>query len=68
YAKGDAFMINGNTGNWDRLTGYYDLSQPGSDFGFRTYVAAVPEPETYAMLLAGLSLMGGIARRRKLAA
>ncbi len=27
--------------------------------------AAVPEPETYAMLLAGLGLMGFIARRRK---
>ena len=27
--------------------------------------APVPEPETYAMLLAGLGLMGGIARRRK---
>lgn len=26
---------------------------------------AVPEPETYAMFLAGLGLMGGIARRRK---
>ena len=26
-------------------------------------VAAVPEPESYAMLLAGLGLMGGIARR-----
>lgn len=28
-------------------------------------IAAVPEPETYAMLLAGLGLMGGIARRRQ---
>jgi len=28
-------------------------------------VAAVPEPETYALLLAGLGVMGGIARRRK---
>ena len=27
-------------------------------------VAAVPEPETYAMMLAGLGLMGFIARRR----
>jgi hypothetical protein len=25
----------------------------------------VPEPETYAMLLASLGLMGAIARRRK---
>lgn len=28
-------------------------------------VNAVPEPETYAMLLAGLGLMGVVARRRK---
>lgn len=29
------------------------------------YVAAVPEPETYGMLLAGLGLMGFVAARRK---
>jgi hypothetical protein len=28
-------------------------------------VAAVPEPETYAMLLAGLAVVGWAARRRK---
>lgn len=28
-------------------------------------VTSVPEPETYAMMLAGLGLVGGIARRRK---
>jgi hypothetical protein len=30
-----------------------------------TRVAPVPEPEFYAMLLAGLGLMAKIARRRK---
>jgi hypothetical protein len=29
-----------------------------------THVAAVPEPETYAMMLAGLGLLGFVARRR----
>ena len=28
-------------------------------------VGAVPEPETYAMLLAGLGLVGALARRRR---
>ena len=28
-------------------------------------VAAVPEPQTYAMLLAGLGLLGWVARRRQ---
>lgn len=32
-----------------------------------TAVTAVPEPETYAMMLAGLGLIGAIARRRKAA-
>lgn len=31
----------------------------------QTVLAAVPEPETYAMMLAGLGLMGFVARRRK---
>jgi hypothetical protein len=30
-----------------------------------TAVAAVPEPETYAMLLAGLGLVGAVARRKR---
>jgi hypothetical protein len=28
-------------------------------------IAAVPEPETYAMMLAGLGLLGVVTRRRK---
>jgi hypothetical protein len=32
---------------------------------YRYTVTAVPEPETYALMLAGLGLLGGIARRRR---
>jgi len=28
-------------------------------------IGAVPEPQTYVMMLAGLGLMGWVARRRK---
>jgi hypothetical protein len=46
---------------------YFSLA--GSFIGLRdltiTSVTAVPEPETYAMMLAGLGLMGAVARRRK---
>ncbi|NYE60218.1 hypothetical protein FHW58_001370 [Duganella sp. 1224] len=35
------------------------------EFGASNIAAAVPEPETYAMLLGGLALMGAVARRRK---
>lgn len=41
---------------------------PALDYGYKyqwSTTAPVPEPETYAMLLAGLGLIGGIARRRK---
>jgi len=38
---------------------------PSPIFQSMTFTAAVPEPETYAMLLAGLGVMGAIARRRK---
>ncbi|MBS0299590.1 MAG: PEP-CTERM sorting domain-containing protein [Proteobacteria bacterium] len=45
----------------------YDLGSIGSGhsvaFGYE-YILAVPEPETYAMLLAGLGLIGFSARRR----
>jgi hypothetical protein len=40
--------------------------RPSWNFNFKN-VSPVPEPETYAMLMAGLGLLGFAARRRKLA-
>ena len=53
------------------VTGLARTSVPGTDAVITiatrngSIVSAVPEPETFAMLLAGLGLMGGIAVRRK---
>ena len=50
------FALNSNYGD-----SYSGLSE------VKFFTSAVPEPETYAMFLAGLGLMGAIARRRKAA-
>lgn len=45
----------------------FDAVRTGGDVQFTlTAVHAVPEPETYAMLLAGLGLVGAAARRRRM--
>ncbi len=46
---------------WEGELGYVSIN----GVGVAAYVGAVPEPETYAMLLAGLGLIGSVARRRK---
>lgn len=47
-----------------------NLNNPNNNnfFGAANMVFAIPEPEIYAMMLAGLGLMGFVARRRKQAA
>lgn len=47
---------------------YFDSNNIDNSGSIVANVTAVPEPESYAMLLAGLGLMGAIARRRKPAA
>ena len=54
------------TGFIDPGTGLQGGTMQGS-YPISQTIAAVPEPEIYAMLLAGLSLLGFVARRRKVA-
>lgn len=54
YGAATAQSASNQYGNYSTFTGT-----------FASPVAAVPEPETYAMMLAGLGLVGFLARRRK---
>ncbi len=47
------------------LDAAYTSSLVYTSAGLQLNVAAVPEPETYAMLLAGLAAIGWVARRRQ---
>ncbi len=51
--------------NVDNFISGYVASTWGHSFYETFYVSPVPEPETYAMLLAGLGLLAFTARRRK---
>lgn len=79
YDSNKNFLASGDINNFankaslgivlgDSLTGNYFLKVVGKTVG-GTYngnisLSPVPEPESYAMMLAGLGLMGFVARRR----
>jgi hypothetical protein len=56
------FWLDNNSGGTGPRGAYVDDVQVT---GMNVVTGMVPEPETYAMLLAGLGLVGFIARRRK---
>lgn len=61
--KINASLFNGSANDMD---GSLNAFASVTSYGFNPVVTPpVPEPETYAMLLAGLGLMATIARRRK---
>ncbi len=62
FANGNVFAINSNTtdANLNPIQGYEAAVATKWSL-----TAAVPEPETYAMLMAGLALVSAVARRRQ---
>ena len=57
-------------GAFDYILGFNDSATGDADYddfvvGVKFVAAAVPEPETYAMMLAGIGMMGFMVRRRK---
>jgi len=69
---GEALMLAyaSNSAPNDWMFAFEDTKGGDRDFNDMVFrvsdlVSAVPEPETYAMLLAGLGLMGFVARRRQ---
>lgn len=47
------------------IPSFASLNLTGATLTIHTEVSPVPEPATYAMLLGGLALVGGVARRRR---
>jgi hypothetical protein len=59
---------NLTAGNYYVLVSGNLVSDTSASFGGAVMLAPVPEPETYGMMLAGLGVLGVLARRRKQAA
>ena len=69
--QGLAWIAQANASGWTNVHSVHVLNMLKKDgsgnytLAAQDQLALIPEPETYAMLLAGLGLMGFVARRRQ---
>lgn len=66
----DSLSVGADFGNMRPGNYYYEITgtvigTKGGSYTVDSYITPVPEPETYAMLLAGLGLIGCSLRRRQ---
>ena len=61
------FAVNAGSITLDASGGFAAAisAQPQNELAFSFFANPVPEPETYAMLLSGLGVVGWVARRRR---
>jgi len=66
-ALSDFVQNSGKQGGWFFAADVYDSNtkKTGAIASNNLFTPAIPEPETYVMLMAGLGLMGYVVRRRK---
>ena len=57
--------FTGSTAGFEAIPGILHAYKTSAG-DLATFTAAVPEPETYAMLMAGLAVVGAVSRRRKI--
>lgn len=59
------YGVNLTPGSYFLQVDGYVVSNFGASYGANVNLTPVPEPETYAMMLGGLAMLGALARRRQ---
>jgi hypothetical protein len=65
FAGAGSYVLEFGVTNWDDTAYQSGMAFDGITVAGKPITPAVPEPETYALMLAGLAVVGALARRRR---